>query len=572
MVRKWIFLLLLLVGCDESSVVTNNYIEKDTKHKGGRPTRSSSAEDLRIMPPHVSNTAGRLVYPSLASRGVNQPSLVSGLEQAPVGQFRVLALLVDFSDKIHSVQASYFDSLMFDVDNKSVRNYYSEISYGQLDLVSVNIPSSLGWTTAPQTYAYYVDSNYGFGSYPQNTQKLTEDLVDAVDGVVDFSQYDNDGNGTVDIVMIIHAGKGAELTGTPTDIWSHKWSISPRLKDGVTISNFTVQPEYWINANDMTIGVYAHELGHGFGLPDLYDQDQSSTGIGRWCLMSYGSWNGNLGSHPSFPNAWCKHLLRFTIPTVLTTTTLNLTIPPINFSSVSYKVVNPLNTREYFIFENRLKTGYEQFAINDGLLVWHIDDGVFYNNWEWYPGLDSTYHMHVAIEQADGFYEIEKGVNRGNSGDSWPGLYNKTLFSPNTTPSSNWYKSQSNFSLANIRKVGTNIVLDVVFGDSVIEPPDTVVVDSFFAPYNLSGIYNGDVVILNWQDSSNVGDSVEIQRSEKPMKGGWIFFHEIATIPYSNTFTDTAPASAYRQIQYRVRTKVGDVWSSYSNVAKVMIR
>jgi immune inhibitor A len=441
-----------------------------------------------------------------------------------------------------------------------------------MDLISVNLPSAAGWATAPQTYAYYVNGQFGFGTYPNNTQKLTEDLVDAVDGVVDFSQYDNDANGTVDIVMVIHAGRGAELTGNATDIWSHKWNISPRLKDGVTISAFTMTPEYWYSQNDMTIGVYAHELGHGFGLPDLYDTDQSSNGIGRWCLMSYGSWNGNLGSHPSYPDAWAKHLLRFTIPTVLTTTTYGLTIPPINFSSVSYKIVNPLNTREYFIFENRLKTGYERYALNDGLLVWHIDDGVFYNNWEWYPGLDSTYHMHVAMEQADGFYELEKGVNRGSSGDTWPGIYNKTLFSPTTLPSSNWYKSKGIFSLQNIRKVGTDIVLDVVFGDSIIEPPDTVVVDKLFAPYALTAYFNSldRSVQLNWQDSSTKVDKVYIERQDKKQKGGWASYRVIDSTT-GTSYTDvTMPI--IQQAKYRVRQRSGIVVSGFSNEAKVFLK
>ena len=38
------------------------------------------------------------------------------------------------------------------------------------------------------------------------------------------------------------------------------------------------------------MGVYCHEIGHTFfGLPDLYDLDGSSYGVGNWSLMSYGS-------------------------------------------------------------------------------------------------------------------------------------------------------------------------------------------------------------------------------------------------------------------------------------------
>jgi ribonuclease HII len=89
-------------------------------------------------------------------------------------------------------------------------------------------------------------------------------------------------------------------------MWSHKWGLNtPKVVDGVYVQTFTVQPEYWATPGDMTIGVYAHELGHGLGLPDLYDVDYTSQGVGKWCLMSGGSWNGYLGNSPAHPSAWC---------------------------------------------------------------------------------------------------------------------------------------------------------------------------------------------------------------------------------------------------------------------------
>jgi len=86
--------------------------------------------------------------------------------------------------------------------------------------------------------------------------------------------------------MIVHAGRGAEYTGSLNDMWSHKWSIIPRACDGVSVSDYTVMPEYWSSPGDMTIGVFCHELGHAFGLVDLYDTDNSSYGTGYWSLMS----------------------------------------------------------------------------------------------------------------------------------------------------------------------------------------------------------------------------------------------------------------------------------------------
>ncbi len=78
----------------------------------------------------------------------------SKLSPGAITTFRVLAILVKFSDNDSSVSATFFDSLVFGSTANTVRDYFDEISYSQFDLVTVNMPSSIGWQTAPQTYAY----------------------------------------------------------------------------------------------------------------------------------------------------------------------------------------------------------------------------------------------------------------------------------------------------------------------------------------------------------------------------------------------------------------------------------
>jgi M6 family metalloprotease-like protein len=87
---------------------------------------------------------------------------------------------------------------------------------------------------------------------------------------------------------VVHSGSGGEETGNSGDIWSHKWTLpSVYATDATQIFAYLTIPE------DAKIGVCAHELGHLlFGFPDLYDVDDSSEGIGSWCLMAAGSWNG----------------------------------------------------------------------------------------------------------------------------------------------------------------------------------------------------------------------------------------------------------------------------------------
>ncbi len=388
---------------------------------------------------------------------------------AITGDFKVLALLVNFSDHGSSVNATFFDSLIYDSVSSTVRDYYKEISYDQLDIISVNLPSSLGWQTAPQPYTFYVNGENGTGAYPNNSQKLVEDLVNLVDPQVDFSNYDNDGDGFVDVLLIIHSGSGGEYSGDVNDIWSHKWStLTPMLRDSVYIFNYTVQPEYWNTAGDMTIGVFAHELGHAFGLPDLYDTDYDSYGIGAWGLMAFGSWRGpgNDGSSPSHPCAWSKIQMGFLTATNIETNISSTTIINIEENQVAYRLWNAgAANSEYFLIENRQKIGYDSYLPGEGLLIWHIDESKTNNDQQWFTGEDSTNHYLVALKQADGLYEIEQDIDLGDAADPFPGTGSNTTFSPFTSPNSNSYLDGETFvSVGNIVVSGGNIIADLTVG------------------------------------------------------------------------------------------------------------
>ena len=290
-----------------------------------------------VMPPHprvveeIREGISRL--PARQPEEEPRPEWVGNpLAEKPVklsGEIRALAILVDFSDRPKTTKAGFFDQFIFarpGKDGRSVNSYYDEVSYGKVDFVTVNKPSSLGWKRAPLSSGDYAQNGYCIdGTYPNNCQKLAEDVIDAVAGQVDFSQYDNDHDGVAEPVMIIHSGTGAEFTGRSSDFWSHSWSMAnPRKLNGVWVSNYILMPEYWWNAShessDITIGVFAHEMGHGFwGLPDLYDTDYSSAGIGNWSLMATGSWNGpgNMGSSPAWPDAWSRIQMGFVTPSSL---------------------------------------------------------------------------------------------------------------------------------------------------------------------------------------------------------------------------------------------------------------
>ncbi|GIS40062.1 hypothetical protein Ct9H90mP12_2560 [bacterium] len=114
-------------------------------------------------------------------------------------------------------------------------------------------------------------------------------MVDSLEASgFDWSGYDNDGDGYVDALNLVHQGPGAE-EGDYSNIWSHKWSLGNLAVtyDGVTINSYNMNPEIQ-NGNIVAIGVLAHEFGHALGLPDLYDTDYTRPGQGNLLLWQVG--------------------------------------------------------------------------------------------------------------------------------------------------------------------------------------------------------------------------------------------------------------------------------------------
>lgn len=404
-------------------------------------------------------------------RGLDQADPVRLAASAPpvLGLKRTLVILVDFSDHVASAGAvtdtAYFRNLLFSVNSpaQSLNDFYTENSYGKMS-VTGNV---VGWLRMPQTYAYYVNGQRGLGSYPTNAQRLASDAVTAANAAgVDFSQYDNDANGLLDGFFVVHSGPGYEETGDVNDIHSHKWTlIAPVMVDGVTISNYTMQPEERGNNSSVNIGVFCHEFGHFFGLPDLYDTEPipSSQGLDKWSLMAAGNYAKSDGSSPAHFCAWCKIQLGWLTPITVTSNLTNLPLPQVETDSLVYRVwTGGAGGNQYYLVENRQKTKFDTYLPGGGLLIYRVDDnlgGSAPNNNEWYPGHTTFGHYKVALEQADGLYELEKspgtGPLSGDNGDPWPGSTGKTSFDDLSVPDTRDYNfSQTQVSVWNISASG----------------------------------------------------------------------------------------------------------------------
>lgn len=345
---------------------------------------------------------------------------------------------------------------LFDGPNPTgtITDFYDEISYGYLDLQGDVHGDGNALYEVSGSDTYYEGGCNGLCGAAKTGEYLQE-LLDLSDGTVDFSQYDNDGpdgiansgddDGYVDFVAFVHPENGGEC-GT-TNLWSHRWVYEawwgvPYVTDDpaagggfIRISDYTIQPLLSCNGSDIIeIGVYAHEFGHAFDLPDLYDTNSAngtSQGVGEWCLMGSGSYGGD-GVTPETPahmSAWCKEQLGWIEPQVLCADMTGVQLSAAAAVDDVLKVYpDGIAGPEYFLVENRVKTGFDSSLRTSGLAVWHID--------ERNPGNGDEDNKLVDLEEADGLYHLDNNINRSDAGDLYPGSTNQTEFTDATDPNS----------------------------------------------------------------------------------------------------------------------------------------
>ncbi len=429
----------------------------------------------------------------LRARGINAPWLINpepgsgllkshagstgpGKSPAAMGTFNALIVLVSFKAAegaepyVWAADPTIFDQRMFGHQAGSLWDYYDKASYGQFNLTTANLPSEIGIVQADCTMAWYTNGENGLGEtdIERSVAALVAEIAVKIDSLVDYSVYDNDQNGAVDGFFLVHAGPGAEFTGSNDHIWSHAWETPKDLvtvtEEEVVVRPYNTMPEYWKDMNattgetDITIGVFAHELAHTiFDLPDLYDIDGSSWGLGNWSLMSGGSWNGDMlngpgGESPALPDAWSLIEMKITTAINVTDNVKAQTIDNATDSDEIYRLwASGAEGQEYFLVRNRQQKGYDSYLPGAGLTIFHVDEDITGNDHEWYPGFTNNSHYKVALEQADGQWDLEQNRQRGDGGDIFPGSTGSRSFGSFTTPDSRSYLgSYSYVGISNI--------------------------------------------------------------------------------------------------------------------------
>jgi immune inhibitor A len=457
----------------------------------------------------VSNTVTKHLRPTGKARSrilaavMDRVQAVNNNVVPSVGTANIPIILINFNDTSINYSASSFETLLFSGTN-TMDDYYQEVSYGVFSVSpGTSVPGIVDWRSASNSHAYY-GANDAFGNdmWPGDLVYEAVTLAE-VQTTIDFSEYDADGNCSVDVVAIIHEGTGEESGISSSDIWSHRWNLSDALSNGYsnygaitgldadgtcpsgyTVDDYIIMPELYDSSpiTQSTIGVFTHEYGHALGLPDLYDTDNSSEGIGRWGLMAGGSWTyvSTPGDRPSHMSAWSKYYLGWVTPQSVTSgspLTNELIDAASSFDDVYQLLSGTPTSGEYFLVENRQKTGFDAGLPGSGLAIWHIDGDLISTRMStnevntdecvvsagpsMYPSCSSSLHYGVALMQADGIYHLEKGTNRGDIKDLFTSS-NGDVFTERTIPPSKYYdRSISNVRITNISASGSPMTADL---------------------------------------------------------------------------------------------------------------
>ena len=396
---------------------------------------------------------------------------------------------------------------LFGTGADTMTTFYKENSFNRL---TVN-GTVQEWHKLPRNDTFYEGADFTHQGKPAKCNgtcagaklgDLVQHVLDAADSSVDFRLFDNDGpdnkpnsgddDGFVDFVAFVHPELGGECSGaTNRNIWSHRWTYSSwklqpyetadvgQSGSKIKIDDYVIMPGLNCDAASMVhIGVFAHEFGHAFGLPDLYDTVSTngvSQGIGNWCLMASGSWGGD-GQSPQRPahmSAWAKSFLGWIQPRLVNKQTGDLTSFQLKAvhddKTAAIKV--PISVTQYYLLEYRPKKGFDTNLPYGGLLIWKINDTVLNAGLQTNTVNGDAGNKGVDLIEADGTNDLDRALNavppgnRGDGGDPYPGDKNNRRLDAKSTP-----KALGGLAVCDIGEPAQTISLSVLVSRAICQP------------------------------------------------------------------------------------------------------
>ena len=406
----------------------------------------------------------------------------------PDGIEYVLVLKVDFPDKPGTRSGAEIDGYIFGEDEVSLKTYYDENSYGQMQIepgyLGGCMPRGNNWYRASRNMGYYGHGKIQVERY----KELVKEACQLADKDVDFSKYDRDENGTVDHLFVIHSGDDEASTYSGSyseDIWSILVPSVNALHDGVRIESAVMVAEE-PSFEKPHLGIYFHEFFHDLGAPDVYGNGSfTDANDNRWCLMGqFGAYQGpnQSGLEPSHICGYLKWdfdarpengRTGWIEPENITHNTSRLPVDCFELKSSKNKLfkidLHGTNGKEYFLITNRYKDSgarYDTSIPESGILIWHVDETKIRPSY----AVDAAGQIWLEDPSDPDHIDLEHITG----GAAFAADYGQISFTPATSPNTNTNTGLiTNISITNIGKVGYSIPIDVFFGDTY-EPNDSI--------------------------------------------------------------------------------------------------
>ena len=486
--------------------------------------------------------------------------------------FRGLIILINYTDKRFSMPDanSFYDDMVnthdysgYTLRNRtvvmtgSVRDYYydnsNHIFDPHFDVVGpVNVPYKC---TDQQSTS--------------NSDAIFNAALAAVDDDIDFSEYDTDGDGYVDMVFFLVAGFSANYSGNNDNyLWPHMYYLftAPEM-DGVNFGLYACSTEiagwegYWSDVNG--IGTFCHEFGHVLGLPDLYDTDYSGSGgesvnPGEWSIMAGGSGN-NFGRDPVGYSLYERYALGFTMP-ILMETAGEYEMQPLDLSNQGYRLNTP-NEDEFFLIENRQAGKWDRYLPSHGMMVARVDSS---NVWAWWQNTVNCDPKHM-------YYELLRSHYNGQDGeyDPFPGAAGITTITNFTNPSLlTWDRSFNDFAIYNITETGSTISFTLEKDSSIIEiieDFEDMPVTTNLSAKNVPGVYtqwNFSKSAVTSPDASMCNGSQAVAMKKPSMIST---SNPLNIIPYAVRYTVFNPTKYDANFRLTYSVDSGKTWEDPTN-------
>ena len=337
----------------------------------------------------------------------------------------------------------------------SIKDYFKAQSHGQFELDF----DVAGICQLQHPYAYYGKNNSQKEDVKPG-EMVAEACLWAHEHGINFSKYDWNGDGEVDQVFVLYAGHGEASYKDANTIWPHMYYLSasdygkPLSLDGVTVDTYACSSELNGDGNLDGIGTFCHEFSHCMGFPDLYDtsSDGGWFGMGDFDLMCSGSYNGDSkcpAGYSAYEKAECGWLTLKDMTNIEQQTSI-VGVQPMSADGDAYIIKNKGHEDEYYILENRQKTGWDSYLPASGLMITHVDYDA--DIWDWnMPNTSGKYedangNTKTNDHQRLTIFRAGKSTDEyGDASDLYPYGSNNSL-TKTSSPTSTLYNTNSDGS------------------------------------------------------------------------------------------------------------------------------